>query len=295
MTKRWLVSLAAGGAVAVVVAACGGPQLPKVARGEVLVTVQGKVKYGPFSLGRADLEALPRTGFRAVDPVTGREARYDGVSLGQVLSEKIEGIEGADTVVVHTATKEALPLPPMVLRQYKPILADRIDGQPVPLQLAWPNLDQLGLQRDARAVLWWARKVESLELVAWDRSWGRALRPPPGASDGARLGGGQYALRCTPCHQLSKVGGASGPALDGAASRLGLAGFMAALKRHAVWQERLGTELSPGDQVAGQIHAFLAAVDTAGEGQGDEGPAEKEDRPGKPRGAPPGPGAGAHP
>ena len=292
MTKRWLVGLAAGGVVAAWVAGCGGPQLPKAARGEVLVTVEGKVKYGPFPLGRADLEALPRTGFRAVDPATGREARYDGVSLRQVLADRIEGIEGADTVVVHTATREALPLPPMVLRQYRPILADRIDGQPVPPQLAWPNLDQLGLQRDPRALLWWARQVERLELIAWDRTWGRSLRPPPGASDAARLGGGQYALRCTPCHQLGKAGGARGPALDGAGSRLGLTGFMAVLRTHAIWQERLGTELSPGDQVAGQIHAFLSAVDLAGDGQQDEGPGET---PEKVRGPPPEPGAGARP
>jgi hypothetical protein len=292
MTKRWLVSVAAVGVVAVGAAGCGGPQLPRAAHGEVLVTVEGKVKYGPFPLGRADLEALPRAGFRAVDPVTGREARYDGVSLGLVLGEKIEGIEGADTVVIHTASKEALPLPPVVLRQYKPILADRIDGQPVPPQLAWPNLEQLGLQRDPRAVLWWARQVVRLELISWDRTWGRSLRPPPGASDAARLGGGQYALRCTPCHQLGKSGGARGPALDGAATRLGLTGFMAALKTHAAWQERVGTELSPGDQVAGQLHAFLAAVDTAGDSLQDEVTPE---RPATPSGPPAGPGAGAHP
>ena len=292
MTKRWVWSLAAGGALAAGVVACGGPQLPKVARGEALVTIEGKVKYGPFLLGRADLEALPRAGFRAIDPVTGHEARYDGVALQQVLADKIEPIQGADTVVIHTADKEALPLPPTVLRQYKPILADRIDGAPVPPRLAWPNLDQLGLQRDPRAVLWWARQVKSVELVSWERTWGRALRTPPGSSDAARLGGGQFALRCAPCHRLGKSGGERGPALDGAAARLGLSGFMAALKTHAVWHERLGTELSPGDQVAGQLHAFLATVDTAGEGQ-DDGPPEKPERE-KPRGPPSGPGAGAH-
>jgi hypothetical protein len=168
------------------------------------VTVEGKVKGGPFPLGRADLEALPRAGFRAVDPATGREARYDGVVLQQVLAEKIEAIEGADTVLIRTGGKEVLPLPPNVLRQYRPILADRIDGQPVAPQLAWPNLDQLGLQRDPRAALWWARQVVAVELVAWDRTWGRALRPPPGSSDAARLGSGQYALRCTPCHRLGR-------------------------------------------------------------------------------------------
>jgi hypothetical protein len=47
-----------------------------------------------------------------------------------------------------------------------------------------------------------------------------------------------------------------------------------ALKTHSVWQERLGTELSPGEQVAGQLHAFLAAVDVAGDGGHDDGPPE---------------------
>jgi hypothetical protein len=281
------MALSAGGL------ACGGPQLPRSARGEVLLTVEGQVKYGPFQLGRADLEALPRAGFRAVDPGSGREARYDGVALQLLLADKIEPIEGADTVVIRSADREAVPLPPTVLRQYRPILADRIDGQPVPPQLAWPNLDQLGLQRDPRAMLWWTRQVRSVELVAWDRTWGRALRPPPGASDAARLGGGQYALRCASCHRLGKAGGERGPALDGAATRLGPTAFMAALRGHAVWQERLGTELSPGDQVAAQLHAFLAAVDSAGDVQ-DDGPPEKPE-PEAPRGPPPGPGAGARP
>ncbi len=285
MTKRWLVilaSLAAAGATG-----CGGPQLPRTARGEVLVAVEGKVKYGPFALGRSDLEALPRASFKARDPATGQEARYEGVSLLQVLADKVEPTEGADTVLIRTADKEALPLSRMVIRQYRPILADRIDGQPVAPQLAWPNLDQAGLQRDPRADLWWARQVKAVELVAWERSWGRALRPPPGASDAARLGGGQYALRCATCHRLGKAGGERGPALDGAAERLGLPGFTAALKRHATWRERIGTELASGEEVASQVHAYLKAVDAA-DGYADE-PATPDAKPGPPAGGAPSP------
>ena len=37
-----------------------------------------------------------------------------------------------------------------------------------------------------RAALWWTGPLEAIEVVAWDRTWGRALRPPPGSSDEAR-------------------------------------------------------------------------------------------------------------
>jgi len=285
MTKRWVVlaAVAVGAGLAV---SCSGPRLPATARGELLLTVDGKVRHGPFRLGRADLEALPRAAFRAVDPASGLEARYEGVALQPLFADALEAEPGADTILVRTEDKEALPLSPVLLRQYRPILADRIDGAPVAPQLAWPNVDQQGIRRDPRAALWWARKVVGLELMAWDKGWGRALRPPPGASDAARLGAGQFALRCTACHRLGKAGGERGPALDGAAARLGREGFVAAVRRHPLWQERLGTELAPGDDVAAQLHAFVEVVDLSG--PSDE-PAQPEPR--EPRGPGRGPSA----
>jgi hypothetical protein len=268
MTKRSLLAL--------VVAVLGGctpyGQLPTKPQGDAMLTVRGGVKDGPYVLGRADLARLPRKTFRAIDPVAGREAVYEGVALAPVVMNlPLEPL--VDTVVVLTGEKEAIPLPIGAIRQYGPILADRQDGAPLAsLQLAWPNLDQLGLDRDPRATLWWARQVSTLELVAWGRTWARALRPPPGTTDAARRGAGQFALRCVACHRLVGYGGERGPDLTGAIQRLGDAGFRAALKRHPQWPDRVGLDLEPGDAVAAQIALFVATMEQMGPSTPDEAP-----------------------
>jgi hypothetical protein len=268
MTKRWMTGLAAVGALA---AACGGARLPTTARGETLLTVRGQVKGGPFHLGRLDLAALPRAGFRAVDPASGREARFDGVALTRFMG-LLEATDRADTLILVGQDGMAVPVPAGLSRQYGPILADQIDGQAAPLQLAWPNLDQRGLDADPRASTWWAHEVVALEVVAWERAWGRALRAPPGVSDEARRGAGQFQLRCATCHRLHGAGGQNGPALDGVVTRLGRPRFVAAVLGHRGWPERLGTELEGSEAVAAQVAAFLVASEVAGPQASDEPP-----------------------
>jgi len=263
MTKRWLraaVSLA--GLVAGV--GCSGARLPTVAVGETVLTVRGQVKDGPYFLQRSDLARLPRAGFRARAPGSGSDARFDGVALLKFLEVFLQPVDGADTLVFLARDGRALVITGAIIRQYDPILADQVDGAPAPPQLAWPNLDQRGLDADPRAALWWSGPVEALEVMTWEKTWGRALRPPPGISDEARIGAGQYALRCAACHRLRGVGGQRGPALDGAVSRLGAGPFLAAVQRHPEWPARLGTELTSGDEVAAQVAAFLAASDLVG-------------------------------
>lgn len=259
MTKRWLIPL-----VGAALAACAGPKLPTTARGEVVLTIRGQVKHGPFILQRSDLAGLPRAGFRAVDPATGREARFDGVALVPFLARKLEAVDGGDTILVVAADGVTLPTPAGLLRQYRPILADQVDGRPAPLQLAWPNLDQPGLGADPRAGLWWLRPVVALELVAWERSWGRALRPPPGLGEEARLGAGHFLLRCAACHRLHGAGGERGPALDGAVGRLGEARFVRWAQEHAGLPEQVGSAMQPREAVSAQVAAFVAASALAG-------------------------------
>jgi hypothetical protein len=263
MTKRSVEVVTALAGMALL-AGCSGARLPTKATGETVLTVRGQVKEGPYFLQRSDLAGLPRAGFRAHASGAPADARYDGVSLQRLLEERLRPTEGADTLVFVTKDGLTLPITGALIRQYGPILADQVDGRPVPPQLAWPNLDQRGLDADPRAALWWTGPVEVLEVVAWDRTWGRALRPPPGISDPARLGAGQYAMRCAACHRLHGLGGQRGPALDGAVGRLGLAGFVGATQRHPGWPARVGAELTSGDDVAGQVAAFLSAADLAG-------------------------------
>jgi hypothetical protein len=186
------------------------------------------------------------------------------VALLPFVQRWLEPTEGADTLVFVTRDGLAIPVSGPLIRQYGPLLADEADGRPVPPQLVWPNADQRGLDADPRAATWWTGPLETVEVMAWDRTWGRALRPPPGISDEARLGAGQYALRCAACHRLHGVGGLRGPALDGAAARLGRVPFVAAVVRHPGWPARVGAELADGGDVAAQVAGFLAASDLAG-------------------------------
>lgn len=263
MTKRWLMawSALAGGLVA---AGCGGARLPTRPVGETLLTVRGQVKDGPYYLQRSDLAGLARTGFRARPPGATAAVRFDGVSLQRLLEFRLQPIEGAETLIFVGRDGVAVPVSGALIRQYGPILADTEDGKAIAPRLAWPNLDQRGLDADPRAALWWTGPIEAIDVVSWDRTWGRALRAPPGASDEARLGAGQFALRCAACHRLHGAGGLRGPALDGKVGMLGREGFVVAMRRHAGWPDRVGAELAPGDEVAGQLAAFLAASDLAG-------------------------------
>lgn len=262
MTKRWLKGWAA--AAVALAAGCAGGGLGKKATGEVLLSVLGQVKDGPYEVGRADLAKLPRAGFRARPPGAAAEARFDGVSLLKLLEFDLQLADGADTLVFVARDGVAVPLTRAIIRQYGPILADEVDGAPAPPRLAWPNLEQRGLDADPRAGTWWTGPLERIEVVTWDKTWGRALRAPPGASDAARLGAGHFLTRCASCHRQHGVGGQRGPALGGAVARLGLAGVVAAVQRHPGWPAKVGTELAPGEDVAGQVAAFLAVSDQAG-------------------------------
>lgn len=262
--EAWVGGRAALAALAMGMAACSGARLPTKETGETLLTVRGLVRGSPNYLQRSDLEALPRERFRARPPGATTESTFEGISLRKLLEYHLEPVEGGDTLVFVARDGAAVPVTPGLIRQYGPIVADRLDGAPVAPRLAWPNLDQRGLDADPRAALWWTGPLEAVEVLAWNRSWGRVLRPPPGVDDGARLGAGQYLLRCAGCHRFHGVGGRRGPALDGAVARLGTGPFVAAVQGHPGWPSRLGTELTASEVVAAQVAAFLAAVDQVG-------------------------------
>lgn len=262
MRKPWLTLL--GLALGAVTLACAGARLPVRAEGEVLLTVRGQVKGGPFSLGRADLARLPRGAFRAVAPGSAREARYEGLDLLLLGEQRLEVERGADTLLILAADGRVLPVTATLLRQHRPLLADRMDGEPSSLMLVWPNVDQRGLDADPRSTVWWLQGVVSLEVVSWDRTWGRVLRAPPGSPDEARRGAGLYAQRCASCHRLHGAGGDRGPPLDGVVARLGVGSFTAALATHQGWPRRVGQELEASEVAAAEVAAFLSASDAAG-------------------------------
>jgi hypothetical protein len=240
-------------------AACSGaPRLPKSAQGAPAITVGGAVKGGPFSLGRADLEKLPRRAVRGVDPAVRREAVWEGVSVDELVSKRVEAQKGADVVLVRTADRAAIAIPLTVLLQNKPVLADRADGVRIENVLAWPTSDQRGLETDPRASLWWAHDVVAFDLVDSQRTLGPALATPDGAPEGARRGSALYGERCIACHRLRGVGGERGPELTTLATQMRQAPFSALLDRHPGWRGTPGE--FPGEQGASDLWAFLHAV-----------------------------------
>jgi hypothetical protein len=243
-------------------AACSSaPRLPKAANGPPALTVGGAVKGGPFSLGRADLEKLPRRAVRGVDPAAGREAVWEGTSVDELVSKRVEANKGADFVLVRTADRAAIAIPLTVLLQNKPVLADHVDGVRTSNVLAWPTVEQRGFETDPRAGLWWAHDVVALDLVDSQRTFGPALATPDGAPEGARRGSTLYGERCLGCHRMRGVGGERGPDLTTVAARMRQAPFSALLDRHPGWKAARGDD--PGAQGAADMWAFLHAVAVA--------------------------------
>lgn len=263
-------------------AACSGPQLPRASSGEPVLEVRGAVKHGPFRLGRAELAALPRRAVRGRDPVTGRLAAWEGPSLAALVIERVELTRGADVVVIRTSDRRAVAVPLSLVRQLKPVLAERADGAPLDAPVvAWPTEEQRGLATDPRAHAWWTRGVVALELVNGFATLGRALAVPAGAPDGARLGADLFGARCLGCHRLRAAGGEAGPDLTRLAGRTTEEAFRAGLLGHPGWLERTPEQ---GEASAQQVWAFLRAVDVAArDGTPADEPPPEEAAPGRRR------------
>lgn len=237
-------------------------RLPRSAQGTAVIEVRGAVKGGPHALGREDLARLPRLDVRGIDPRTGRAAAWSGTSLVALVSERVELRRGADTVVVRTGDRAAIPIPLGVIRQLRPVLADRRDGVPIsPAEVVWPTAEQPGLDTDPRASTWWARDVVVLEIVDWQRTFGPALAPPDGAVDAARRGAGVYAESCISCHRMRGQGGERGPDLSTIGARLERNAFAALLPAHPGWKDRRTRDAS-AEQTSAEVWAFLRAVAT---------------------------------
>ena len=257
-------------AVAVLLA-CSAPR-PRAPKGEVVVSFEGRVENGPFRFGKGDLASLPRRGFKAVSPITGKEATFEGLAVPAILADLIEVAKGGDTAVFHGEGGYAAPVPIAALRQLKPVLADKVDGAPVadwrrdaaPLQLAWPNVEQPGIDSDPRMRWWWVGGVRKVELQNWIATYGKALRVPQGSSDDARLGAEAISASCIGCHKVRGVGGTRGPELRDAAIRRDPQAFTASMRRHLAKASGMASAPETGPAVARQIAAFLHAVGLAG-------------------------------
>ena len=253
-----------GRVVLLIAAACSGSgaRLPKSAQGPAVLEVRGAVKNGPFSLGHADLEKLPQASVRGIDPATGAEAVWEGVPVAAILG-RVELGRGADTVVVRTTDGSAIPIPLTVVRQFRPTFADRANGTRLPTRvLAWPTLEQRGIETDPRAGAWWARDIVALELVDWQRTYALALSTPEGAPDAARRGSAWYAERCVNCHRMRGAGGTRGPDLTTVAARLAPAPFETLLDKHPGWASITAGD-APGDRGLQELYSFLRAVSVA--------------------------------
>ncbi len=240
------------------VACSVGTRLPRSPRGQEVLQVRGELKGAPFRLGEADLASLKQGKVRGVDPVTGRDATYEGVDLAALL-DRLDSSAGIDTLVVRTADRRAVAVPFSVLRELRPVLAARAGGAPLEGRLvAWPNVAHHGLNTDPRAALWWARDVVALEYVSWARAFGRALRLPEGAPVGALAGATAFASRCLACHRIRQAGGGNGPDLARAGLAPTVEKLAGVLPDHPGWASS-GAE-APPPEVVSQLAAFLGTV-----------------------------------
>jgi hypothetical protein len=278
MRKRVLLAAA--------LVACAGPR-PRAPRGEVVVTFEGNIEHGPYRFGEGDLPDLPRRGFKASSPLTGEDAKFEGLSVAAIIADEMEIAPGVDTAVFFGQYGYAAPVSIAALRQLRPVLADKVNGAPVgdwskgsaPLQLAWPNVDQPGIDSDPRMRWWWVGGVRKVELRSWIATYGRALRVPQGSSDEARLGAEVVSVSCITCHKVRGVGGTRGPELRSGAVRGDARAFSEAMREHL--SKSSGMAAAPETSVAsaGQIAAFLRAIELAGARPEEEAPLDQSTQP----------------
>jgi hypothetical protein len=272
-------------AIALLACACAGSRAHKAA-GEAVLTIAGKVEQGPYTFNRADLKTLPRRSFRAVPPAAQAPLKYDGVAVAAVLADVIEVGKGADTVLFFGKDGYVMPVPTAAIRQLRPVLADVVaDAPEASLLLAWPNVDQPGIDSDPRMRWWWVPGVTRVELQSWSATYGRALRVPTGSSDDARLGSDAFAVQCMACHRLRAVGGTRGRDLTQIAAKRDPQALAAEMRVHLAQVGPPGNEPAPA--AIRQIAAFLREVDVAGvrsdeEIQPPEAPALRPGAPGVP-------------
>jgi mono/diheme cytochrome c family protein len=251
-------------------ACSSGPRLPTSARGAVALEIGGDVKGGPFRLGEADLAGLRQGKVLGVHPAAGHPVTYEGVDLSR-LEERLELTKGADTLVVRAADQRTVAIPLTVVRQLRPVLALRADGTPLPeRELAWPSVEHFGLSTDPRAPLWWMGRVVRMDFVAWEDVYGKALRLPPGAPEGALAGARSFGARCIGCHGMRGAGGASAPDLARGGAFTQPARLAALLPGHPGWS---GPGLAaPVPARIPELAAFLRTVAQVGEGDGADEP-----------------------
>lgn len=282
--------------LAVLLCACAGPR-PITPRGGVVLTVDGDVEGGPFPFGAEDVPGLPRRAFRALPPGAGRAARFEGVAVVPLLADHVSLDRGVDLAIFHGEGGVVAPVPFGALRQMRPVLADAVDGAPVgrwrseaaPLQLAWPNLEQPGIDGDPRMRGWWLRGVRRIELRSWAATYARALRVPPGSGDDARRGSAQVLASCLGCHRLRGVGGTRGRDLRALVGSVGEEALLARLAAHAQALQGEGAGPAPGEGALRQAAAFLVAVGEAGGPADEELPVREAPEPEAPPPVPQGP------
>jgi mono/diheme cytochrome c family protein len=255
------------------VLACSAPR-PSPPRGRVVLSVEGRVENGPFRFGAEDLPRLPRRAFEAMPPFgpAAESTRFEGLALAVLLADSMEVAREADTAIVYGDAGVAWPVPLPLIRQLRPVLADRAGGEAVgawrkgaaPLQLAWPNLEQPGIDTDPRLRWWWIGGVNTIVLQSWTRSYGRALRVPAGAGNGARRGASVLGSQCIGCHRIRGMGGTRGPPLTGVEALRDERALAAKLRNHL--REVSGMAGAPelGTGTAHEIGEFLEAVRLAG-------------------------------
>ncbi len=273
-------------AFAASVAACSAAPRPGPVHGEVVVSIVGKVENGPFRFGRDDLPVLPRRGLRGRAPAAS-PASFEGLSLAALLTERMQLAEGVDTAIVRSRDGYAVAIPLVLVKQFRPVLADRADGRPLtewgrsagrevrPLLLAWPNLEWPGFDSDPRAGSWWPSDVDSVQVVHWEQTYGKALRVPSGAGDDARLGAEVYSFHCIMCHRLRGFGGEKGSELIRVATGKGQVDLIERFRAHA-FAAGLPARPPQGDEALRQIASFLRAVSLAGPTPAEEQPKGEE-------------------
>lgn len=141
----------------------------QVVYGQTVLTISGEVAK-PLTLQASDLAALPRTEVTGADH-DGKEHRYSGISLGELLKlagatlgSELRGKNLTNYVLVQATDGYevvfALPEIDPAFATRTILLADRVDGAPLPAGVGPYRIVVPGEKRAAR----WVREVKAIDV-----------------------------------------------------------------------------------------------------------------------------------
>jgi hypothetical protein len=164
----------------------------------------------PTVFSSADLTHIKRLSSSETDPETGKSARWDGISLGDLIDRTMKSIPNEkkaqiDLVVLKTATGAEALVPRSFIVKYPMLLANRKDHQPlIGFESVAPWTSQSKVRSEGLPLeTYFLKGVTQVELGNYRERYGSVYlksRKEPTALRGEKI----FIQNCLSCHDGAK-------------------------------------------------------------------------------------------